>query len=54
LLRLPGHAIGTVTHLQEEEFAVVRDFDLDRPTPVLGGVADELRHPQDHVLSIDP
>ena len=53
LLRLPGHAIGTVTYLQEEEVPVVRHFDLDRPTPVLGRVADELRHRQDHVVSID-
>jgi len=53
LLRLPGHAIGTVTHLQEEKVAVVRYFDLDRPSPVLGRVADELRHRQDHVVSID-
>jgi len=54
LLGLPGHAIRTVTHPQEEEVAVFfRHFNLERPTRVLGGVTDEFRHRQDHVMSID-
>ena len=54
LLRLPRHAIRTVTHLQEDDVAVFRDVNLNRPIPVLGGVANEFRHRQDHVISIHP